>query len=653
MPQTLPPPSSRLPIRVLHVVNGEHFSGAERVQSHLGRCLPEYGTTADFACVRPGKFAARLDDQNRRGQRWGIGHRVAMRSKVDFTAIGRLARLVRRGRYDLLHAHTPRTALLTAPVAAWTGRPWVYHVHSPATRDSSRIGLNRLNGWIERWCLRGASAVVTVSGSLKNDCIAHGVSAGKIHVVPNGVPVSDRPPHRPPTPGGPLVLGMVALHRPRKGLEVAIEAIDGLGAADAMPEVLLRIIGPFETPAYRREILELIERRGVGSQIQWVGFTDDVAGELEKIDALVLPSLYGEGMPMVVLEAMAAGVPVLATEVEGTPEAITDGVEGFLTRPGDARGLREIIERLAGGLVDWSAMSAAAVTRHADRLSDHAMAAATAAIYQPLLGQPAPLGPPPPARGGVASRRGELIGAITDGVPAGQATTVGQATTAGTPTPSEASAAVQPPGGMSPPPARPAGAGGSIRRPTPPRPARSFACYWSRTTRSMPGSSSDCCAGLIRSTARSPISGSRSAARSPTPSRQSARGPTTSSCRTSTCPTVWLDDRRDAAGRLRPHPGGRADGAGRGDGGRRSDAKRRVGLFLQRQLTAAALARTIRYAIERQRVIERLRTVHRQKLDAMAAQREAEAAPRWPMICASPRKPPSRPTGPRASSWPT
>ncbi len=140
---------------------------------------------------------------------------------------------------------------------------------------------------------------------------------------------------------------MVALMRPRKGLEVAIDAIAILRGKGH--DVVLRCIGPFETAAYQEEIEDRIGRLGIESAIERQGFINDVPSALGKLDAMVLPSLYGEGLPMVVLEAMAAGLPVVASAVEGTPEAITAGVEGLLAKPRDPASLANAIESLING----------------------------------------------------------------------------------------------------------------------------------------------------------------------------------------------------------------------------------------------------------------------------------------------------------------
>jgi glycosyltransferase involved in cell wall biosynthesis len=262
--------------------------------------------------------------------------------------------------------------------------PWIYHVHSPAARDSDNRLSNWINASIERQSLRGCSHLITVSESLRLDCIAKGVAEDDVTVVRNGVPAVRPERLVKPVPGGRWTVGMVALMRPRKGLEVVLEAIAKLEKRNH--DVVLRCIGPFETDEYEAEIDAQIDQLQIRHRIERVGFTDDVPAALAQLDAMVLPSLFGEGLPMVVLEAMAAALPVIATRVEGTPEAITNGVEGLLAEPRDPESLAQAIESLVTGQHDWDQMAEAACARHARCFSDDAMAAGTAAVYRKLVG---------------------------------------------------------------------------------------------------------------------------------------------------------------------------------------------------------------------------------------------------------------------------
>jgi glycosyltransferase involved in cell wall biosynthesis len=363
-------------VRVLHLINGEHYAGAERVQDLLAMRLPDTGYEVGFVCVRPGRF-----DAERRAQDAPLAC-YPMWGKLDLRPAWRIAHLVRSGQYRLIHAHTPRTVLLGRLAAGLIGVPMVYHVHSPAIRDSTRSWHNWVNGVSERWSVRRAERLICVSASLAQHMQDAGFPAQRIRVVPNGVPrLSVRPRRQPPA--GTWTLGTVALFRPRKGTEVLVEALACLLAHNVPAR--LRLVGPFESPQYEKQIRSLARERGVESVIDWVGYTKDVDTELANMDLFVLPSLFGEGLPMVVLEAMAAGVPVIGTDVEGVPEAIRHGQDGVITRAGDADDLARGIRRVVQAEYDWSQLRESALQRHAEQFSDTAMAAGVARVYDEIL----------------------------------------------------------------------------------------------------------------------------------------------------------------------------------------------------------------------------------------------------------------------------
>jgi glycosyltransferase involved in cell wall biosynthesis len=173
------------------------------------------------------------------------------------------------------------------------------------------------------------------------------------------------------------------LFRPRKGIEVLLEALATLRHGGS--PVTLRAVGGFETAGYQDQIRQLVGRLGLSDAVAWIGFTTQVGAELDRMDILVLPSLFGEGLPMVVLEAMAAGVPVVATRVEGVPEVLRDGRDGLLAEPGSARGLAEAIARIIRGEVNWAGLRQSALERHAGGFSDRCMAEGVAEVYRDVL----------------------------------------------------------------------------------------------------------------------------------------------------------------------------------------------------------------------------------------------------------------------------
>ncbi|MER2512204.1 MAG: glycosyltransferase [Nitrosomonas ureae] len=362
-------------IKIMHVINGEFFSGAERVQDVLAIRLPDYGYEIGFCCIKPGKFSACRNST-------APIFDTFMKSKFDLAPALEIARIVKQDNYSLLHAHTPR-AVLVGRIAAWlSGVPLVHHVHSPTIRDTESVWRNRMNSLIERLSLVGVAQLIPVSKSLEFYLKKQGWSEKRITMVANGVVTPAMLPVRD-IPGPEWVIGSVALFRPRKGTEVLIQALANLRQAGR--SVRLRAVGPFETMEYERTIKEMADRLGVGDMIDWIGFTQDVNAEFTKMDILVLPSLFGEGMPMVILEAMATGVPVVASDVEGIPEVLEHGKTGLIVPAGDVKKLAAAIADLVDNKYDWRAMREAAYRLQVASFSDYSMAKGVACVYDAIL----------------------------------------------------------------------------------------------------------------------------------------------------------------------------------------------------------------------------------------------------------------------------
>jgi len=209
-----------------------------------------------------------------------------------------------------------------------------------------------------------------------------GFAAERVAYVPNGVPGQTSVKRQRPT--DIWTLGIAALFRPRKGVEVLLESLAMLRSRGV--DVRLRAVGPFETPEYESEVHGLVDRLKISQSITWTGFVGDIPAELRQMDLMILPSLFGEGLPMVVLEAMAAGVPVVASRVEGVPEAIVHRENGLLVEPASVSQLASAIEEIIqGSELDYPQLSENAFQRHAERFSAPAMAAGVAKVYREIL----------------------------------------------------------------------------------------------------------------------------------------------------------------------------------------------------------------------------------------------------------------------------
>ena len=364
-------------IRILHVINGEFYSGAERVQDLLALRLPEFGFDVGFACLKPGRFPGLRQSQK------APLYKLPMRSRLDFTKSRQLAELVQNGHYKLVHTHTPRAAMIGRIASFFANVPIVHHVHSPTIADTHQRWRNWLNTIMERASLVGARHLIVVSENLKDYLLRQGLPEERISVVRNGVPVQNGLKERL-APMEKWRIGMVALFRPRKGLEILLNAFSDLKAR-GFPLHLLAV-GPFETDAYENAIKQMAEQLGVADSIEWVGFTKHVNRELARMDVFVLPSLFGEGLPMVIIEAMTSGVPVIASRVGGIPEAIRDGKDGLLVESGSPLDLAQALERVMTGGVDWHVLRINAYERHAQAFSDRIMAQGVARVYAQVLG---------------------------------------------------------------------------------------------------------------------------------------------------------------------------------------------------------------------------------------------------------------------------
>lgn len=366
------------PGRALFVINGEHYAGAERVQDLLALNLPSFGWHVDFVCLKPGAFADAREAKDSRVIE------MPMRSHVDLAPARKVARLLRNGEYDLLNTHTARSLLIGSFASGRTGKPMVHHVHSRTDRDTESAVRNTFNSLVQRFGLRRARRMIAVSGSTGDYLYGLGYGASRISVIPNGVPTVSSP-REWQSPTAEWTLGMVALFRPRKGVEILIDALATLRAAGH--PVRLRAVGDFESEDYRRQVLAFAADKGVSRYIVWTGFTRDIATELTKMDLFVLPSLYGEGLPMVMLEAMAAGLPVVASVNEGIPEVLDHGDTGVLVPPGDAAALAQAIGGLIAQPERTRSLALAGLRRQRTHYSELAMARQVAEVYRQVCSQ--------------------------------------------------------------------------------------------------------------------------------------------------------------------------------------------------------------------------------------------------------------------------
>ncbi|HET9323356.1 MAG TPA: glycosyltransferase family 4 protein [Gaiellaceae bacterium] len=255
----------------------------------------------------------------------------------DLAAVIELTRLLRRERPDIVHASSSKAgvlgrlaaALARVPIRIFTAHGWAFAAHTGAA------------SLLYRWADRAVRPLTTATVCVAEQQRAVGLAARtcdaeRTVVIPNGVDVDDAP-RAAPDGGRPLVVSVGRLKPPKDALTLVRSlALLPAGSCDA----LVVGDGP-DRPLVEAEIRAL----GLRERIRLAGDRHDVPTLLAGADVFVLSSA-SEGMPVSVLEAMAAGLPVVASRVGGVPELVVEGKTGLLVDPGDPGGLAEALRRL-------------------------------------------------------------------------------------------------------------------------------------------------------------------------------------------------------------------------------------------------------------------------------------------------------------------
>src|SRR5215218_1493388 len=339
-----PPPSAL----VGRGVKFDPIGGMQNHTAELTRALDRRGVVQTVLTTRPpaAPHLQRLGD-HARVIRLGLPVR---RFRQLYAPQASVLAPILAARADVVHVHLSED-LAVLPVGAAAARlhrlPLVLTVHMSlrhtlALSDLRSAILKTLGGPIERWGEHSADAVLAITPRLFRLLVSDGVEADRVHLIPPGVnPSLFEGPFEDPFSGvgRPRVL-FVGRLAPRRGVRALVAAAGLL--EDEGAQVLLVGDGP------ERRVLEReVERLGVGRRLHFVGFLahDRLPAAMSHADLLVLPSLYEE-LGTVLLEAMYAGLPIVASKTGGIPEVVEDGVNGLLVPPGDPEALARAIDRL-------------------------------------------------------------------------------------------------------------------------------------------------------------------------------------------------------------------------------------------------------------------------------------------------------------------
>jgi glycosyltransferase involved in cell wall biosynthesis len=337
-------------------------SGAELRLLDLVGALPGFGVTPFVACDPLSPLAARLREAGTAldavvfpdVQAGGGAGRAAANARDVVRCTARLARVVRRRAIDVVHVNTLLPRLPGLLAARLTGRPVVWHVRDFVVQPLWRR--------LYRALARGVDRIVTVSDACRREFPGH----PRMTTIPNGLDVKrwarpERDAARAAlgVPAGAVAVGLVGLLEPWKGHEVLLHAAARL--AGETPPVLVVVAGAEspKAPGFRAALARRAVALGLGDRLRLLAFTRDVPALLAALDVAVAPSLRPDPLPGAVLEAMAAGRPVVGTSTGGIPEMIVDERTGFLVAPGDAAALAARLRALRDAPGRRAAMGAA------------------------------------------------------------------------------------------------------------------------------------------------------------------------------------------------------------------------------------------------------------------------------------------------------
>lgn len=331
--------------RILHIRDSSGIFGGERVILTLGRNIDRALFDFTLMCMRRGD--GRSDALIAGARRAGIPvEGVEVRGRLDAGALSRLREFIAASGVDLIHTHDFKSDFYGLVATRGMRVKRIATAHG-STRDSlaKRLYLS----FDEHVVYRRFDRIVAVSEDIRLRLAAKLPDPSKIRVIQNGLDmellsVCGNGPE-PPLPhisgGDSVVFGVIGRLYPDKGHAFFLRAFERI--AGEFPNAVAVIVG--DGPEMGN-IQARVSALGLEGRVYCCGVRKDMERVYRSIDYLVIPSLT-EGLPYVMLEAMASGIPVLATAVGDIPLLIRDGITGFLVRPGDAfslgRRMRDLI----------------------------------------------------------------------------------------------------------------------------------------------------------------------------------------------------------------------------------------------------------------------------------------------------------------------
>jgi len=364
--------------RVFHLITRLLKGGAEAktMQTVLG--LEDYEFRVGHGAEYDPDQVAQLEEAGIETRRFAsIRHYNPV---TAIPAVGAVARYIRKHEFDIVHTHSTEAGIIGRFAAALARDTAVVHtVHGvPFASDRNDL-LERFVLYCERAAARRTDRLVTNADAIAEDYLLRGIGHHEQYTtVYSGIDINQFREAEPAADvtGAGVRIVMVGRLADGKGFEDLLAAVDRLDRDDL--SVYLVGDGPLQ------ETLDAeIEKRDLAETVYLLGYRDDVPTILAACDVFVLPS-YREGTPRVITEAMASGLPIIATNIAGIPEQVKDGTNGFLIEPGDIEALASHLDELCSSAEHRAALGAASQER-VGHFSVEQMISDLDSVYQGLL----------------------------------------------------------------------------------------------------------------------------------------------------------------------------------------------------------------------------------------------------------------------------
>jgi glycosyltransferase involved in cell wall biosynthesis len=382
----------RTQVRVLHVITRLIIGGAQENTMLTAALLdPDRYTVEVISGPQTGPEGSLIPEVRARGIQLAILPSLVrqIHPLKDLAALAALARLISQGRYDIVHTHSSKAGILGRWAARLAGVPVIVHtVHGWGHHDRQHPLVRRIYILLERITQRVTDRLIVVSPRNAEMGLADSIAVPEKYVtVRSGIELDRfRVPARPREavraelgiPQGVVVVGTVTRLSPQKAPLDFVAAAAQVAAQRRDAYFVIVGDGPL-----RAEVEAQVSALGLAERVRLTGLRRDVPDLLHSFDVFALTSLW-EGLPRVLPQAMAAGLPVIATAVDGNVEAVTDGVNGLLVPAGDPAAMASALLRMVDGPALRKEMGRIGQTM-AEEFGALKMVRDIAALYEALL----------------------------------------------------------------------------------------------------------------------------------------------------------------------------------------------------------------------------------------------------------------------------